>query len=95
MSQGGEELTGWDRGLHWSQVWGPYLVPQPGYLRSWFSYWGELCDQLGIGSGEMGRVISCWPPWDQPFCTPFLFCVPSPILSAGNTTESDVGKADL
>lgn len=30
----GDGLAGSDRRLHWSQVWGAYLVPQPGYLSS-------------------------------------------------------------
>lgn len=87
----GEGLAGWDRGPHWSQVWGPYLVPQPGYFRSWLSHWGKLWDQLDNQSGQVGWMIptqapnSCWPPWDWPFCSSSLFFVPSPVLGAGNT----------
>lgn len=78
----GDGLAGCDRRLHWSQVWGPYLVPQPGYLSSQFSHWGKLWDLLGNRSGEMdgqgdawSGPPSCGPPQDPPFYSPFSFCV--------------------
>lgn len=84
----GERLAGWDRGPHWSQVWGPYLVPQPSYFRSWLSHWGKLWDQLGNQSGQVGWMI----PYSGPQLllatlglSSSLFFVPSPVLGAGNT----------
>lgn len=86
----GEGLAGWDRGPQGSQVWGPRLVSQPGYFRRWLSHWGKVWDQVGNQSREVGWMIpaqapiSCWLPWDWPFFSS-SFCVPSPVLGAGNT----------
>lgn len=47
----------WDKGPQWFQVWGPRLVPNPGYLRSWFFHRGKLWGHLGTHSGGTGWMI--------------------------------------
>lgn len=91
----GDGLAGCDRRLHWPQAWGPLLVPQPGYLSSQFSHWGKLWDQLGNRSGEVdgqgdawSGPPSCGPPRDQPFCSPFSFCVLGAELNPTRGTQT-------